>query len=94
MDHAQAKTFLDDTQEVTVDVLTGPSGTGLCKVAFGSRVFARHVDRLEPLNEQARIILKRPNEKNRFTASFDSVMKAKQVETVSLAAKLAANPRK
>lgn len=57
---AQAETFLGtDDHLVRVDVLTGPSSTGLCKVAYGQRVFVRHVDRLAPLNPEAAAILKK-----------------------------------
>jgi hypothetical protein len=52
----KAKTFLLDPPretEVTVDVLSGPSSTGLCKVVFEGRVLARHVDRLTPVDDEA-----------------------------------------
>lgn len=53
----KARTFIDDRNTIEVDVVVGPSSTGLCKVAYGSRILVRHKDRLEPLNEEARRML-------------------------------------
>jgi hypothetical protein len=55
---ATAKTFLtDSTQEVEVDVLTGPNANGLCKVAFGKKILVRHRSKLTDPSEQAKVIL-------------------------------------
>ena len=53
---ALAKTFVDDDYDVHVEVLS-VSTTGLCKVKLGDKVFARHKDRLSPLNEEAQEML-------------------------------------
>ena len=56
---AKAKTFLGTEDNlVEVDVLTGPSSTGLVKLAYGSKIFVRHVDRIEPLNDSARALIR------------------------------------
>jgi len=57
-DTAQAKTFLDGNT-VTVDIVGGPFSTGLCKVMFEDKQLARHVDRLTPINEEARKLLQK-----------------------------------
>lgn len=44
---------------VEAELLSGPGSTGLCKVRVGERVLARHVDRLEPLDEDAKTLLKK-----------------------------------
>ena len=51
---ALAKTFFADTPDVKVEVLTGPNPQGLCKVAYGAKIFVRHIDRLVPLNDAAK----------------------------------------
>jgi hypothetical protein len=53
---ALAKTFVDDDYNVHVEVLS-VSSTGLCKVKLGDKTFARHKDRLSPLNEEAQEML-------------------------------------
>ena len=55
---AQALTFLDN-KTVTVDIVGGPFSTGLCKVMFGNQFLARHVDRLTPINDEARKLLQK-----------------------------------
>ena len=56
---AKAKTFLADEVQIVVDVLSGPSSTGLVKCAYGKKLIARHVDRLEPLNDAAKQMLRK-----------------------------------
>lgn len=56
---ALARTFIDDTHQITVEVLTGPSLTGLCKVAYGDRLIARHIDRLDPITTAAKELLRK-----------------------------------
>lgn len=54
----KAKTFLEDSHEIEVDIVLGPSATtGLCKVAYGSRILVRHRNRLTPMDEEARKLL-------------------------------------
>lgn len=56
---AKAKTF-DDYRTVVVEILAKPSSTGLCKVQMpDGRVVARHKDRLDPLDDDARDLLGR-----------------------------------
>lgn len=54
----KAKTF-DDDKTVEVEVLTAPSSTGLCKVKVGERQLVRHRNQLEPLDDEARELLKK-----------------------------------
>jgi hypothetical protein len=56
---ALASTF-NITVLVTVEVLSGPTATGLCRVCMPEdrrRVFIRHLDYLTPLNDEARKML-------------------------------------
>ncbi len=51
----RASTFGFDVDEtIEVEILTGPSSTGLCKVADSTRTYVRHIDRLTPLDDEAR----------------------------------------
>lgn len=56
---AIAETFRDEDTDVLVEILS-VSPTGLCKVKLvdGDAVFARHKDRLRPMNEEAKIMLR------------------------------------
>ena len=54
---ARAETFLDD-KTIEVEIVTDPTVYGLCKVKTKEGKFlARHVDRLEPLDDEARAIV-------------------------------------
>lgn len=53
---ALAKTFYDEATNIEVEILS-VSTTGLCKVKHEDRVFARHRDRLIPMNEEAKMLL-------------------------------------
>lgn len=52
----RAKTF-DDDRQIEVEIVSGPSSTGLCRVVHGQRALARHVNQLEPLDDEARKLL-------------------------------------
>ncbi len=68
---ARATTFVEEASghnTVEVIILTRPSSTGLCKVRRADATtpgseeripFVRHVSKLSPLNEEARIMLGR-----------------------------------
>jgi uncharacterized NAD-dependent epimerase/dehydratase family protein len=57
---ARARTFgVDDEGQVEVEILSGPSPTGLFVVHDGTRKLARHRDRLSPLDDEAREMLKK-----------------------------------
>lgn len=47
----------DDDRIVEVEITSAPNKNKLCKVLAGERTLVRHVDRLEPLEEEARKIL-------------------------------------
>lgn len=49
---ALVKTFFDDDFNVEAE-LVSVSEMGLCKVKMGERTFARHRNRITPLNEEA-----------------------------------------
>jgi len=51
----KALTFgLDEHETVEVEILSGPTSTGLFIVTDGTRKMARHRDRLDPVDEEAR----------------------------------------
>ncbi len=51
----KATTFGFEVDEtITVEILSGPSATGLCKVADANRTYVRHIDRLDPIDDDAR----------------------------------------
>lgn len=52
-----AKTFYDENATIEVEIIS-ISSTGLCKVQYGDRVLARHKDRLVPMNDEAKELLK------------------------------------
>lgn len=55
---ALATTFHDEDGSVEVEVLGPPSSTGLVRVkAPDGAVYARHVDRVHPTNDEARQLL-------------------------------------
>ena len=54
----KVRTF-DDDHMAEAELLSAPGVTGLCKVKIGDRTLARHVDRLEPLDDEARKLLKK-----------------------------------
>lgn len=53
----RATTFGLDGEQVEVEILSVPSSTGIVKVTDGKRTFARHRDRLTPLDDDARAAL-------------------------------------
>lgn len=56
----KAITFGVDTEgNIEVEILSGPSPTGLFVVTDGKRKMARHRDRMEPLDDEAREVMKR-----------------------------------
>lgn len=56
----KARTFgLDEHETVEVEILSGPTSTGLFIVTDGTRKMARHRDRLEPLDEEAKGVIGR-----------------------------------
>lgn len=52
-------TTFKDGQAINVVILSKPSTTGLVKVEslYGAKIFVRHKDRLNPLNQEAIDIL-------------------------------------
>jgi hypothetical protein len=79
---AKAKTFIED-RAVIVDVLTGPSSSGFCKVAYGRKELARHIDQLEPANEEGVFFLRRA----KLSAFIGSLTPA-QKDTISAVSRL------
>ncbi len=62
-EQALATTFYDD-ETMTVEIMTPPSSTGLCRVRMNDgagsyMTIARHVDRLTPINDAAKELLKK-----------------------------------
>lgn len=58
MSEAIVRTFLDEDQ-VEARVVSVPSATGLVKLDHKGRTFVRHIDRVSPVNEAARELLKK-----------------------------------
>jgi len=56
----RARTFgLDEDERLEVEILSPPSATGLVKVRCEGKVFVRHKNRLDPMDEEAKEILGR-----------------------------------
>lgn len=52
----RASTFgLDEGKSIEVEILSGPTSTGLFVVTDGKRKMARHRDRLVPLDDEASV---------------------------------------
>lgn len=59
MSEAIVRTFLDEEQVEARVTSTAPSTTGLIKLEHEGRMFVRHIDRVSPVNEAARALLKK-----------------------------------